>query len=619
MSEHCVLKELRVPSRRCSVALVLAALFLPITFGVARTKDKTPLPAVRPASTPAKKFELQDDSLVRAPAKDLMLLPGAARKADALAQFVEGERWEELGEIEKAIEFYQKVLTADPGQLELATHVATLLAREDDYPMAIDVLKDAIKANPKQPEPYLQLAVIYSRGLKKMDQALKYAEQALALDPQNIEVYQRLYEIEAAMGRPEKALAALDRALRVQSKDPTFWVQLGKLFASVIFKADTPPKPEELQRVNSIFTKAAELGADNPAVLKDVGDYFAASRQIKEALPFYLKVLERAPDDANAREKLATGFVLTNQWPQAIQILQEIVQSHPEKWQAYELLASVYEDEARAFDRNNEDDKAKTDFGKAAQNYEQSLLINPNRPTNHLRLAELLLGKLREPERAVRVLREARQRFRDVPEITYYLALALREAKQPQLAVTTFEEALHEAELSSSEIVNARFYFDYGATAEQAGLYDKAADLLKRSIAMDPANAAEACNYLGYMWADHNMHLDEAEQMIKRALEIDPSNGAYLDSIGWLYYRKGKYAEALEQLQQALKNISKPDATVLVHIGDTFSKLNRDAQALEYWQKAAVLEPNDKAVAAKIESAKTKMSKGPPATNNPIK
>jgi len=72
--------------------------------------------------------------------------------------------------------------------------------------------------------------------------------------------------------------------------------------------------------------------------------------------------------------------------------------------------------------------------------------------------------------------------YPDVPEMTYYLAIALREAKQPQAAVTTFEEALREAELSSSEIVNARFYFDYGATADQAGLYDKAADLFKRHL-----------------------------------------------------------------------------------------------------------------------------------------
>ena len=97
--------------------------------------------------------------------------------------------------------------------------------------------------------------------------------------------------------------------------------------------------------------------------------------------------------------------------------------------------------------------------------------------------------------------------------------------------MATFEEALHEAQLEEdADFVNAKFYFNYGAAAEQAGLYDKAADLLRKSIALDPDNSAETFNYLGYMWADHNMNLDEAETMIRRALQSEPNNASYLDS-----------------------------------------------------------------------------------------
>ena len=242
---------------------------------------------------------------------------------------------------------------------------------------------------------------------------------------------------------------------------------------------------------------------------------------------------------------------------------------HPEKWQAYELLACVYEDEARADDRNNQEDKAKAEFAKAAQNYEQSLLINANRPTNYLRLAELLLGRLRENERAVRVLRDGRRHFPDLPEMTYDLAIALREAKQPQAAVATFQEALNEAELSSSEIVNARFYFDYGATADQAGLYEKLP--ISSEIDRDRSGLLrQTLTIILATWAEHNMHLEEAEQMIKRALAIDPNNGAYLDSMGWLLFRETKYDDALDYLLRAMKNVPKPDATVFVHVGDTY-------------------------------------------------
>jgi tetratricopeptide (TPR) repeat protein len=565
-----------------------------------------------------KKGTSQDDSFVLTPAKDLALQPENARKADALADFVEGTRLEENAEMENALSAYQRVLNFEPGLSELALRVATLLSRQEDYPRAIDVLKDAIKAKPKESGPYLQLAFIYAKYLKKNEQAVKYANQAIALDPLNFEAYQRLYEIEAAAGEPQKAVMALDRGANVKSEDPVFWIRLGKLYATIVFKSETEPKPEEIKRVNGFFEKAVANAGDDSAALKDVADYYAASQQIQEAIPLYLKVLELQPDDLNAREKLATGFVLTNQREKAIEMLQEVIKKQPSKYQPYELLAQLFDEGARALERANQAEQAKVQFTKAAANYEQSLLINPERANTYLRLAELLIVPLKESERAAKVLTEARQRFPSVPEFTYFLAIALREAKHPQQAVVTFEEALDEAQLANDEVLNARFYFDYGAAADQAGLYDKAADLFRKSISLDPANSAEADNYVAFMWAEHGLHLDEAEDMIGRALQFDPNNGAYLDTLGWVHYRKGKYDDALSELLRAAQNLTRPDPVVLEHIGDAYAKLNRVPQALEFWQKAMALSPENKLLAEKIEKTKTTISKGPLSKINRI-
>jgi len=580
----------------------------------------TPSPRSRssPLPAPAKKVEQLDDSTSLTPARDLSLRPEGEHKAEALAHFVEGMAFEENGEMEKALEAYRKVLNVDPGQAELATRVAALLTRQEDFPQAIDILKDAIKANPDASEPYLQLAFIYAKYLKKTDQAIEYANRAIALNPRNIDTYQRLYEIELAAGDEKRAREALDRAAKVNSDDPSFWSQLGKLYASIVFKPDTEPNAEDMARVNEIFKKAAEHAADDPAILKDVADYYASSRQIKEAIPLYIKLLELQPDDANARERLAAGFLLTNQRDKAVEMLEEIIKLHPEKYQPYELLAQLLEDNARTLDRANQKEKARAEFAKAAANYEQSLLINPGRATTSLRLAELLIGAVRDSERAVKILTEGRRRFPGVPEFTYLLALALREAKHPQQAVVVFEEALHEGEAADSEVVNARFYFDYAVSAEQAALYDKAADLFRKSISLDPANAADAYNYLAYMWAQQAMHLDEAEEMIRRALQIEPSNGAFLDTLGWVEFRKGKFDQALADLLRAAQNLTRDDPVVFDHIGDTYLKLNKSSQALEAWQKAAALDPENKILTEKIDKIKTRMSKGQPVNPNPI-
>ncbi|PYJ70643.1 MAG: hypothetical protein DME76_04770 [Verrucomicrobia bacterium] len=382
-------------------------------------------------------------------------------------------------------------------------------------------------------------------------------------------------------------------------------MRLGKLYMALLLKSDSPPNSDELKRTNETFKKAAEHAGDDPAILKDVADYYAASQQLKEAIPLYLRVLELQPDDSNAREKLATGFVLTNQRSKAVEMLEQIIKEHPEKYQPYDLLAQVLDDEARSLLRANRVEEAKARFAKAATNYEQSLLINPNHPGTYLHLAELLLGPLKDADRAVKLLTEARRRFSGAPEIVYYLGIAQREAKQSQQAVATFEEALHEAQMDQDDdVVNAKFYFNYGAAAEQAGLYEKAADLLRKSIALDPENSAEACNYIGYMWADHDMNLDEAEAMIKRALEKEPNNASYLDSLGWVEFRKGKFDQALSDLLRAAKTVERDDPVVFEHIGDTYLKLNRTAEALEAWQKALVLDPKNKTLAKKIEGTK---------------
>jgi tetratricopeptide (TPR) repeat protein len=576
------------------------------------------LPKIQPSPSAQGKLEPQDDSFSLTPAKDLVLRPEGEHQAEALAHFVEGTSFEENGEMSKALEAYRKVLNVDPGQSELASRVAALLARQDDFPQAIDVLKDAIAKNPNGSEPYLQLAFIYAKYLKKTDQAVDYANRAIVLDPRNIEAYQRLYEIELDAGEEKKALQSLDRAAKVRSDDPIFWTKLGKLYASIVFRPGSESKPDEIARVNEIFKRAAERAGEDSATLKDVADYYASSQQIKEAIPLYLRVLELQPDDVNAREKLATGFVLTNQRAKAVEMLEQIIKQHPEKYQPYDLLAEVLDDEARSLQRANQIEQAKAEFAKAAANYEQSLLINPTRAGTYMRLAELLLGPVKDAGRAVKLLTEARSRFADAPEIIYYLALAQREAKHAQQAVATFEEALHQAELEDNEIVNARFYFNYGATAEQAGLYEKAADLFRKSIALDPANAAEAYNYLGYMWAEHNLHLDEADDMIKHALKIEPNNGAYLDSLGWLEFRQGKFEQALADLLRAAKNMAQDDPVVFEHIGDTYLKLTRVPQALEAWQKAIALDPQNKKLAEKIESTKTTMTKGDPARRDPL-
>jgi len=254
---------------------------------------------------------------------------------------------------------------------------------------------------------------------------------------------------------------------------------------------------------------------------------------------------------------------------------------------------------------------------KALANFQHSLMLDGSDPANYERLGLLLL-RTKHNEQAIDTLTTARKKFSDRPMLSYILGMALSQAKRHNEALAAFSDAQALAETSREDLLNAEFYFSYGAAAEQAGLPDKAAELLKRSIELDPNGSTlpspgSSYNYLGYMWADLNQHLDEAGELIKKAVAMEPDKGEYLDSLGWYYFRKGDFDRALKELLHAEESIlredQKDDATVLDHIGEAYLKLGKTADALSAWQKSLALEDNKK-VAEKIEAAKQKMTKG---------
>jgi tetratricopeptide (TPR) repeat protein len=116
------------------------------------------------------------------------------------------------------------------------------------------------------------------------------------------------------------------------------------------------------------------------------------------------------------------------------------------------------------------------------------------------------------------------------------------------------------------------------------GNLDKLISTMEKTIELDP-NHATAMNYLGYTYADRNMRLSEAESLIRRALEIRPNDGYFLDSLAWVYYRKGEYQRAEAELQRALMYIP-DDPIILEHMGDILSGEGKKEEAAVYYEKA---------------------------------
>mgnify|MGYP003693733901 CR=1 FL=1 len=117
-------------------------------------------------------------------------------------------------------------------------------------------------------------------------------------------------------------------------------------------------------------------------------------------------------------------------------------------------------------------------------------------------------------------------------------------------------------------------------TGDLAGAQEAARDVLKRS----PENAS-ALNFLGYLMADHHQNLGEAMQLIQRAVDQEPDNGAYIDSLGWIYYRLGRLADARVQLERAV-HLTNGDPVVHEHLGDVYKDLRLFDLARQEYQRS---------------------------------
>jgi tetratricopeptide (TPR) repeat protein len=140
--------------------------------------------------------------------------------------------------------------------------------------------------------------------------------------------------------------------------------------------------------------------------------------------------------------------------------------------------------------------------------------------------------------------------------------------------------------------------YETALAAEKLGYVDVLERHLRRLILLKP-DSAQAYNALGYSFADRNTRLDEAAQLIDKALSLAPDDPFILDSKGWLLFRQGKSAAALEALQKAYAQ--KPDAEIAAHIGEVLWALGRPNEAMSVWREASKAHPTNEALAETIK------------------
>src|SRR5690606_12816863 len=170
-------------------------------------------------------------------------------------------------------------------------------------------------------------------------------------------------------------------------------------------------------------------------------------------------------------------------------------------------------------------------------------------------------------------------------QLTAAEAQVLREAGRDTEAFNVLAQALERLP------ENPELLYDYAMAAERIDKLDVMETSLRKLMELRP-DYAHAYNALGDTFADRNIRLAEAQALIEKALELAPDDAHVIDSLGWVLFRRGRIAAAIEQLEKAYR--LRPEAEIAAHLGEVLWQAGRAEDAQRVWREASAREPDNK-------------------------
>jgi len=236
---------------------------------------------------------------------------------------------------------------------------------------------------------------------------------------------------------------------------------------------------------------------------------------------------------------------------------------------------------------------ALADLYEAMKKPELAIKIYERVPANSSlkRNAEIQLGidldTLDRTEDAKKHLEKLVANKPDDSEAIIALANIERERKQYDACAGAYGKAI--AQLPTPARANWTLFYFRGICFERDKQWAKAEGDMQKALELYP-DQPHVLNYLGYSWIDQGIHLDEGMSMIKRSVEQRPDDGYIVDSLGWAYFRLGKYDDAVKNLERAVE-LKPVDPTINDHLGDVYWKVDRTLEAKFQWAHARDLSP----------------------------
>src|SRR5271166_897540 len=503
-------------------------------------------------------------------------------------------------ELLKSESEFKTAVKIQPDSEEAVTTLAYLYNEEGDSAHALQVL-NAIPESARTAKVYSALGYTYEQQ-KQYKEAIDAYRRSTELDRDNLDSVRGLAQNLLNDGQTEAALEQYKVIADADPSDAQTYMRIAEIDRR---NGKFDQAMEALKKANSVVPDSLEVQYNIAVIDEAQGKYDDAVAILNQLL----QKTEHAdgqysvPEKNNRAvfiERLGTVYREANKHQQAVETFRKMLDLGDENAvRGYQQIIETY--------RDNRQWQAATDVAQeAAKKFpdDRDLQMVAAAQQADMGNADAAIAKVRAMPKGT-------------PEDrTVYIALAQMNSrvKNWKQAEGDINKAL---ELATKQEDRDYVIFVQGSIYERQKKYEPAEESFHKVIADNPKDAM-ALNYLGYTLADRGTRVEEALGYIRRAVALDPQNGAYLDSLGWAYYRLGNYDLAEENLRRASERIG-TDPTVHQHLGELYQKTGRlklaaanFERALEEWNKTIPAEVDSDEVAKlqrDLESVRVRLAK----------
>lgn len=475
-----------------------------------------------------------------------------------------------------------------------------LYLNQGNYALAVLEFQDALELDSLVSSIHVSLAESYWH-LGKVEHSEAYLKKAINLDPSDIEAAEMLahqYVLRKAYPEANKIYDGL------WEKNPEN-IDYGYALANLAKLQD------DLDRALKIYQQISREDEDNLVPVENAAQIALATQQYKLAQELFQTLVKLDSTNNNYLMTLSDLAILNGDFNTGINCLEHLLEVDNDQNLRIRLGTLYYEhdmtDKALAiFNKlyaDSVDDPSILYFLStiaavngdliASEEYaEESIQKYPDEERGYGNRALIELQR-DSVDKAIEILVKANEKIPANFTLKYLLGNSFYQKGEFNSARRYLEQAL------------GVFPESRHARKTLALIYDSLKDWAKSDslytiLVNEDINDAQTFNNYAYSLAERGELLDKALELSTQALQLEPDNSAYLDTMGWIYFKLGKYKKAQEYIQAAVDNDS-TNAIVLEHLGDVFSVRKKHNQAREIYRKAWELDPDNERIKAKAQ------------------